>query len=51
MPKVGKMDFPYTAKGVKKAKSMSKKMGMDMMMKPKKKGRAKKKFGPKDKKV
>lgn len=37
MPKVGKMEFPYTAKGKADAKKMAKKMGKKPMAKAKKK--------------
>ena len=37
MPKVGKMEFPYTAKGKADAKNMAKKMGKKPMVKAKKK--------------
>jgi len=37
MPKVGKMEFPYTAKGMADAKKMSKKMGKPMKKAKKKK--------------
>ena len=37
MPKVGKMEFPYTAKGYKAAKAASKKTGKKMVQKPMKK--------------
>ena len=37
MPKVGKMSFPYTAKGKADAKKMAKKTGMKMKAKAKKK--------------
>jgi hypothetical protein len=37
MPKVGKMKFPYTAKGKADAKKMAKKMGKKPMAKAKKK--------------
>ncbi len=40
MPKVGKMEFPYTAKGMADAKKMAKKKGMPM-----KKAKSKKKKG------
>jgi hypothetical protein len=42
MPKVGKKEFPYTAKGVANAKAESKKTGVKMVVKPPvKKGKAK----------
>ena len=37
MPKVGKMEFPYTAKGMDDAKKMSKKTGKPMKKAKKKK--------------
>lgn len=41
MPKVGKMEFPYTAKGMADAKKMSKKMGKPMKNKAKSKKKGK----------
>ena len=38
MPKVGKMKFPYTAAGKKKAKETAKKKGMKVVKQNKKKG-------------
>ena len=38
MPKVGKMKFPYTAAGKKKAKAVAKKKGMKVVKQSKKKG-------------
>ena len=38
MPKVGKMKFPYTATGKKKAKAVAKKKGMKVVKQSKKKG-------------
>ena len=37
MPKVGKMEFPYTAKGYKAAAAESKKTGKKVVKKPMKK--------------
>ena len=37
MPKVGKKEFPYTAKGMAMAKTAAKKSGKKMVMAPKKK--------------
>jgi hypothetical protein len=37
MPKVGKMEFPYTAKGMADAKKASKKTGKPMVKAKKKK--------------
>jgi hypothetical protein len=37
MPKVGKMSFPYTAKGEMAAKKAAKKTGKKMVKKPMKK--------------
>jgi hypothetical protein len=41
MPKVGKMEFPYTAKGMADAKKMSKKTGKPMKNKAKSKKKGK----------
>ena len=38
MPKVGKMKFPYTAAGMKKAKTAAKKSGKKVVKQSKKKG-------------
>jgi len=37
MPKVGKKEFPYTAKGMKDAKAAAKKVGKKMVVKKAKK--------------
>jgi hypothetical protein len=37
MPKVGKKEFPYSAKGMAMAKAQAKKSGKKMMMKKSKK--------------
>jgi hypothetical protein len=43
MPKVGKKEFPYTAKGMAMAKMEAKKSGKKMDVKPAKKKMGKKK--------
>jgi len=43
MPKVGKKEFPYTAKGVAMAKTEAKKTGKKMVVKPAVKKMGKKK--------